>query len=289
VVAKLDRLSQSMLDFTAVMQTAQKQNWALVALDCAVDTSTPTGEVMANVLATFAQFERRSTACGDANESSVVNKKQPTLTTSATASVTIGSPISDTATLSGGVSPTGTITFHLFSDAGCTNEVNTGLSPVTVNGNGSYNSGNFTPTAVGTYFWTAVYSGDGNNLGASTACGDPGESSVVNKAPSTIATVQRLFPQDAATVSAGAGGAPTGTVTFSLYAPGDTTCSGSAVYNETVTLSGGSASTSNSTFSVVAGTSGTYRWIVTYSGDATHNGSTSTCGTEQFTATITNS
>ncbi len=30
-----------------------------MALDCAVDTTTPAGEAMANVLATFAQFERR--------------------------------------------------------------------------------------------------------------------------------------------------------------------------------------------------------------------------------------
>lgn len=59
VAAKLDRLSRSMLDFTAIMATAQKQGWALVALDCAVDTTTPAGEAMANVLATFAQFERR--------------------------------------------------------------------------------------------------------------------------------------------------------------------------------------------------------------------------------------
>jgi DNA invertase Pin-like site-specific DNA recombinase len=59
VVAKLDRLSRSMLDFTAVMAQAQKQGWALVALDCAVDTTTPAGEAMAHVLATFAQFERR--------------------------------------------------------------------------------------------------------------------------------------------------------------------------------------------------------------------------------------
>jgi DNA invertase Pin-like site-specific DNA recombinase len=59
VVAKLDRLSRSMLDFTALMAKAEKQGWALVALDCAVDTTTPAGEAMANVLATFAQFERR--------------------------------------------------------------------------------------------------------------------------------------------------------------------------------------------------------------------------------------
>jgi DNA invertase Pin-like site-specific DNA recombinase len=59
VVAKLDRLSRSMVDFAGLMATAQKQHWALVALDCAVDTSTPAGEAMAHVLATFGQFERR--------------------------------------------------------------------------------------------------------------------------------------------------------------------------------------------------------------------------------------
>src|SRR6266566_1674728 len=42
-----------------MMAKATRQGWALVALDCAVDTTTPAGEAMANVLATFAQFERR--------------------------------------------------------------------------------------------------------------------------------------------------------------------------------------------------------------------------------------
>jgi len=41
------------------MERARKQGWSLVALDLGVDTSTPSGELMANVLATFAQFERR--------------------------------------------------------------------------------------------------------------------------------------------------------------------------------------------------------------------------------------
>jgi DNA invertase Pin-like site-specific DNA recombinase len=59
VVAKLDRLSRSMIDFTGLMGRATREDWALVALDCAVDTTTPAGEAMANVLATFAQFERR--------------------------------------------------------------------------------------------------------------------------------------------------------------------------------------------------------------------------------------
>jgi DNA invertase Pin-like site-specific DNA recombinase len=59
VVAKLDRLSRSMLDFAALMDRATREHWALVALDLGVDTTTPAGEAMANVMATFAQFERR--------------------------------------------------------------------------------------------------------------------------------------------------------------------------------------------------------------------------------------
>ena len=59
VVAKLDRLSRSLLDFAALMERARKKGWSLIALDLGVDTSTPSGEMMASVLATFAQFERR--------------------------------------------------------------------------------------------------------------------------------------------------------------------------------------------------------------------------------------
>jgi DNA invertase Pin-like site-specific DNA recombinase len=59
LVAKLDRLSRSLLDFAAVMERSRRRRWALVALDLGVDTTSPAGEMMANILATFAQFERR--------------------------------------------------------------------------------------------------------------------------------------------------------------------------------------------------------------------------------------
>ncbi len=59
VVAKLDRLSRSLLDFAALMENARTEGWALVILDLGVDTTTPSGEMIANVMATFAQFERR--------------------------------------------------------------------------------------------------------------------------------------------------------------------------------------------------------------------------------------
>jgi hypothetical protein len=208
------------------------------------------------------------------------------LTTQATASVILGEPISDTATLSGGVSPTGTITFHLFpSLADCeagTNEIDTGLTPVTVNGNGDYNSGNFTPTATGTYFWVANYSGDGTNDPSATACDDANEQSVVNKAASTLETAQSFYPNDTATVSATAGGNPTGDVTFTLFQSAD--CSGTVLLGPvTVPLSGGQASTNNTT--VAVSTSTTVSWQVAYSGDTSHDPVSSCVENTQLTIT----
>jgi DNA invertase Pin-like site-specific DNA recombinase len=59
VVAKLDRLSRSMLDFATLVERARRRGWAIVALDLGVDTSTPAGEMLSSVLMSFAQYERR--------------------------------------------------------------------------------------------------------------------------------------------------------------------------------------------------------------------------------------
>jgi DNA invertase Pin-like site-specific DNA recombinase len=59
MVAKLDRLSRSMLDFAALMDRSTREGWALVAIDLGVDTTTPAGEALANVMLSFAVFERR--------------------------------------------------------------------------------------------------------------------------------------------------------------------------------------------------------------------------------------
>src|SRR5215210_7973308 len=58
-VAKLDRLSRSLLDFAGLLERARRRGWTLVALDLGVDTSTPQGELVANVIASVAQWERR--------------------------------------------------------------------------------------------------------------------------------------------------------------------------------------------------------------------------------------
>lgn len=58
LVAKLDRLSRSLTDFAALMDRAKRKNWAFVALDLGVDTTTPTGRLVANVMASVAEWER---------------------------------------------------------------------------------------------------------------------------------------------------------------------------------------------------------------------------------------
>ena len=204
------------------------------------------------------------------------------LTTTATASVTVGGKISDTAHLTVGDGAGGSITFHLWSDSGCTTEVNTGLSAISVDGPGDYNSGDYTTTAAGTYYWTAEYSGDASNDGSSTACGDPGETSVVNKANSSIATTENLVPNDTASITPSTA---TGSVDFYLFKPGQT-CSvanqANAVLHQSRSLSSGSATTNNASDTDTlagshAGAIGTWKWIASYSGNAGLNGSDSIC------------
>src|SRR5438046_2847757 len=80
-------------------------------------------------------------------------KTFPSLTTQASGNVQLGGSISDTATLSGGNSPTGSITFDLFSDVFCSNKVTTLNATASVNGNGSYTSTQYQPSQPGTYYW----------------------------------------------------------------------------------------------------------------------------------------
>lgn len=59
MVAKLDRLTRSVHDATGLLIQAERGGWGLVALDAPVDTTTPQGAAMAQVLAVFAELERR--------------------------------------------------------------------------------------------------------------------------------------------------------------------------------------------------------------------------------------
>ena len=58
LAAKLDRVSRSVKDFAGLLERANRRGWRLVLLDLG-DTSTATGELTANMIASAAQYERR--------------------------------------------------------------------------------------------------------------------------------------------------------------------------------------------------------------------------------------
>jgi DNA invertase Pin-like site-specific DNA recombinase len=59
VAAKLDRLSRSVVQLGGLLERAEREGWALVLLDFDVDTTKPTGRLVAHVLAAVAEFERQ--------------------------------------------------------------------------------------------------------------------------------------------------------------------------------------------------------------------------------------
>jgi hypothetical protein len=209
---------------------------------------------------------------------------QPSLpTTPSPASGAIGAVLNDTATISGGNSPTGSVTFNLYGpgDTTCTGTI-LYTQTVTLSCGSATTSPGYTTTAAGTYNWTAHYSGDNGNLPADSLCG--AEAVVIAKNSPSASTAQDLIPNDSFTLIGGTSNA-SGDVDFYLFAPGVTCGIGNitaaALTAENVALVGNtSAATSNSTFH--ATTEGTWTWLAVYSGDGNNDPATSNC-VETFT------
>jgi hypothetical protein len=112
-----------------------------------------------------------NTTVTDTNECVLVSPAGPSIiTTPSATSINLGPTppiLKDTAVLSGGYNPTGTITFTLYDGANPTPVYHS--EPVTVTGNGPYTTPTgytlpTTGTVTGTYQWDASYtSGDANN------------------------------------------------------------------------------------------------------------------------------
>ena len=202
-----------------------------------------------------------------------------------TATSTPTSPLTDSAVLSGGYNPTGTIIFYLFAPGTTANYSGTGSvfsDTVTVNGDATYTTaggtktGSAVPTVAGTYQWVAVYnSGDGNNIGVHDQGGTAEQETVTGPASPSISTTPSTSSTqcssstvltDKATLSGGAN--PTGTIVFTLYSP-----NGTLVNTEMVTVKGDSSYTTPNGYTLpTKGTvTGTYQWDATYTGDANNN------------------
>jgi hypothetical protein len=247
---------------------------------------------------------------------------QPVISTSATASVTLGSAIDDTAHLTGTanqpgspvIHPTtaggaagGSITFTLYgpsATAVCTTAIATRVVPVS--GDGFYSAsagdglasavGSRTPTSVGTYYWVASYGGNSpNTLGANSGCGDTGESSVVTDT-SSASSAQTWRPNDTATFHTGSGATLdqstlSGTITIQLY-EGLNCVAASAVSGQLYTdgpftnaTAPRSFSTSNTTYDVTVSKS--VSWLVKFT-PATGSPVTGSQHCENSTLTIAN-
>ena len=216
-----------------------------------------------------------------------VVKASPAInTTPDPASGPTGTTLNDTATLSGGFTPTGTITFNLYdsNDATCSGAP-AFTQTVVVSGNNVYStSGGFVANMTGTWRWTAGYSGDSKNNAAASGC--DAELVTIGKAtpglttsPNPTSTTETSTLNDSATLSGGFN--PTGTITFNLYDPDQPACAGTPRHTETVAVTG------NGTYSTTAGFAadkvGTWRWVATYSGDSGNNAVTGGCDDEQVT------
>ena len=59
VITKLDRLARSTFHLTKIAEELREKGVELVVLDQSIDTSTPTGKLLFNVLASIAEFENQ--------------------------------------------------------------------------------------------------------------------------------------------------------------------------------------------------------------------------------------
>ncbi len=85
---------------------------------------------------------------------------------------------------------------------------------------------------------------------------------------------------DVATLSGGVN--PTGTIVFSLYGPGDTSCA-TPVATSAATVNGDGTYTSALYTTTLAGT---YYWVASYSGDSFNSPATEACGVPSETVTV---
>ncbi len=135
----------------------------------------------------------------------------PALSAGAPSSGTAGSAIAAstvTGTLSGGVAPTGTVTFTVFGPQASPPALCTSggaiVGTLTVNGNGTYNpSAGFTPPSAGDYWWYASYGGDSGDNPAASSCGAGMAETVVSPPDTSAPSISIITPASGATYTQG--------------------------------------------------------------------------------------
>jgi hypothetical protein len=122
--------------------------------------------------ATLTATSKKPAATATVTLTGTSGKATPAIATTAEpASAAVGAQIADQATVTGGSSPTGTVTFNLYGNPTCkgTALFTDSNAPLA---NGTASSASYTTTAAGTVYWVATYNGDGANSSVSSGCGD---------------------------------------------------------------------------------------------------------------------
>ena len=206
----------------------------------------------------------------------------PTITSTAGAN---GAALFDTAHVSGGNNPTGTLTFKLYGP----NDATCGSPPISteiisISGDGDDESDFVTAPAVGTYRWTVDYSGDGNNSSVSVGCNAANEAVTITTVSPTLTTTASSGFEISDVAHLAGGNHPTGTIQFLAFGPDDATCSGLAIAPEPL-LVGGNGDYPSGAISPPA--LGTYRWTASYSGDVANNPAATGCNDANETSIAT--
>jgi hypothetical protein len=224
--------------------------------------------------------------------SAILNNPTTVVTTPSPATATIGDTLQDTATVTPSTA-TGTVTFSLFRPADSTCSGTAAYTEtVDVSGGSAATVLGFVSDTVGTWHWTASYSGDlgsgGTDQPSSSTCAS--EPVTVDKATPTLNTTASgpVTVGDTITDTAhlsGGYGTLTGTIAFDVYAPGDTSCTTSLqTINATAAVTGAGDYTSG-TFTTTE--VGDYLWIAHFTDTDGNNFSVDTgCGDANESSTV---
>jgi hypothetical protein len=236
------------------------------------------------------------------------------VTTPSSTSISLGDPITDSATVTGtgAGTPTGTVKFFICNSSqltsgrcqtGGTQVIKTGSTadgePLVADPNDSTKanatSGTFNPDSVGTWCWRGVYVPALGSPYTSKTDDTTGECFQVVQLQPDMTTQQRFRPNDSAHITVGLGaGDLAGSVQFQLFV-NSSVCGGTAAYDSgaiDVTTGTGTGrdrtvSTNNTTEYVTTGT--TFSWLVKYTTTNTgHKNVTASCNAENSSITIAN-
>jgi hypothetical protein len=228
--------------------------------------------------------------------------------------VTLGNPITDTATIGGtafqpgtpvinpttaGVKAGGDITWNVYGPDSCTT-LAAGPFTRTITGDGTYPTGaqnavSFTPTAIGVYVFVASYGGNSpntNGVPAIDCASQPSTEMVSVIGNAHASSEQNWLPNDTVKLTGDAN--LNGDLQITLY-PGGSCSAGGTVqpaiptFDITVTngdKNGASYSTNNTQFTVKTTPTSTWSWLVHYK-DSIQTSPADSC-TEVTTLNITN-